>query len=111
MKKLIILAIIILSTMVSAKEAIKAQDFSLIVNESGFVPSSLKVKAHTPVNLKVTRKTDSTCAHTLIIPSKKIKVELPLNKEVVINVGKLEKGEIKFGCDMDMMINAVLIAE
>ena len=53
--------------------------------------------------LKITRKTDSTCAKQIQIPSQNIKMDLPLNQVVSINVGKLEKGEIRFGCGMNMM--------
>jgi len=106
--KIIIFTLFILSSFhVFAKDQI----FNLIVSEKGFEPNSLKVKSGMPLVLKVTRKTDSTCATQLVVPSKKIKVDLPLNKEVVINVGTLEKGEVKFGCAMDMMIGAVMIAE
>ena len=106
---LVVINLYVLS--VFAKEDVRSQDFNLIVTENGFEPSSLKVKANMPLTLKVTRKTDSTCALALVIPSKKIKVDLPLNKEVTIKVGKLEKGEVKFGCAMDMMVNAVMIIE
>jgi plastocyanin domain-containing protein len=87
------------------------QVFNLSVTEKGFEPNSLKVKTTSPVVLKVTRKTDSTCATQLVIPSKNIKVDLPLNKEVLIKVGTLSKGEVKFGCAMEMMIGAVMNVE
>lgn len=112
MKKIIFTAVLIaLFTTVNAAEGNKVQSYSLIVTEKGFEPQNLKVKSNTEINLKVTRKTDSTCAREMIIPDKKIKVSLPLNKEVIVNVGKLNKGEIKFGCAMNMMVSAVMIAE
>lgn len=84
-----------------AKEA--NQVVSLQVTEKGFEPNSVDVKPGETVVLNVTRKTDSTCATKIQIPSKNIKKDLPLNKSVSINVGKLEKGEIRFGCGMNMM--------
>ncbi len=84
-----------------AKEA--PQIVNLHITEKGFEPNSVDAKPNVPVVLNVTRKTDSTCATQIQIPSKKIKKELPLNKTVSINVGKLEKGEIRFGCGMNMM--------
>ncbi len=84
-----------------AKE--KSQTVTVSVTENGFEPSSLDVKPGIPVVLKVTRKTDATCATEIKVPSKKIKKALPLNKEVALNLGKLEKGEIKFTCGMDMV--------
>lgn len=78
------------------------------VTEKGFQPSSVDVKPNIPVVLQITRKTDSTCATEVQIPAKKIKRNLPLNKMVTIKVGKLEKGELKFGCGMNMMDSAVI---
>ena len=73
------------------------------VTEKGFEPSKIDVTPDKLVTLKVTRKTDSTCSTSIQIPSMKIKKELPLNKTVEISLGKLAKGEIKFGCGMNMM--------
>ena len=83
----------------------------MLVTEKGYEPSSLKVKAGEPVTLKITRKTNATCAREITVPSQKLKVDLPLNKEVTVKVASLSKGEIKFGCAMDLMIGGVMIAE
>ncbi len=80
-----------------------AKTIELSVTEKGFEPSTVDVMPGTNVILKVTRKTDSTCAKQIQIPSMKIKKDLPLNETVSIEVGKLEKGEIRFGCGMNMM--------
>jgi plastocyanin domain-containing protein len=111
MKKLIMITLTLLLSVAQAKTENHSQEYKLSVTENGFEPSSLKVKANAPLILKITRKTDATCARTVIIPSKNIKVDLPLNKETIIPVGSLAKGEIKFGCSMEMMVNAVMIAE
>lgn len=77
------------------------------VTEKGFEPSKIEVSTENPVTLKITRKTDNTCSTSVQIPSQKIKeTELPLNKTVEIKLGKLAKGEIKFGCGMNMMDSA-----
>lgn len=49
-----------------------------------------------------------TCATSVIIPSLKIRRNLPLNRQVVIDLGELKKGEIRFGCAMDMMLGGVI---
>ena len=79
------------------------QNIELSVTEKGFEPNSIDVNPGSEVILNVTRKTDSTCAKQVQIPSKKIKMDLPLNKTVSISLGKLKKGEIRFGCGMNMM--------
>lgn len=86
----------------------KIQVIDITVTENGFVPSEIKVKPGVDVELKITRKTNSTCAREIQIPAKKIKKDLPLNKTVSIPIGKLEKGKISFGCAMDMMVKGVI---
>jgi plastocyanin domain-containing protein len=81
-----------------------SQVIKVEVTEAGFVPPSIEVKPGTDVTLEVTRKTESTCAKDIQVPSKNIKTTaLPLGKPVLIKLGKLEKGEVKFGCGMNMM--------
>jgi plastocyanin domain-containing protein len=87
----------------------KDQVVDLQVTEKGFEPSSIDVKPGVPAVLKVTRKTDSTCATQIKIQSKNIKKDLPLNKPITIALGKLEKGEIRFGCGMDMITGQILV--
>lgn len=86
---------------IHAKE--QSQVIDVTVTENGFEPSSIDVKEGQPVILKVTRKTDSTCATEIKIPSKKMKKDLPLNQTVSIDLGKVKKGEVDFSCGMNMV--------
>lgn len=88
---------------------VKDQVVELQVTEKGFEPSSVDVKPEIPVVLKVTRKTDSTCATQIKIKSKNITKDLPLNKPVSIALGKLDKGEIRFACGMDMVSGHLIV--
>jgi len=81
-----------------------SQQIELQVTEKGFEPSRVDVKPGATVTLNVTRKTDSTCATAIQVPSKKIRKELSLNKAVSRDLGKLQKGEICFGCAMNMIL-------
>lgn len=87
----------------AAKETTPAQVIEVSVTENGFEPSQTDVKSGVPVVLKVTRKTDATCATELQIPSKKIKKDLPLNKAVTFEIGKLDKGDMPYTCGMNML--------
>ncbi len=108
MKNLILVVFCILSFQKAlAKEAL--QTVPLQVTEKGFEPSEIKVKPGTHVILQVTRKTDKTCATQIVIKQKKIKTELPLNKEVLVDVGVLQKGDIRFACGMDMLSGHLII--
>ncbi len=80
------------------KEEIKVQ-----VTENGFEPSQIKAKAGAHVVMKVTRTTDNTCATAIQFKEKKIKKDLPLNKEISVDLGTLKKGDITFACGMDML--------
>ncbi len=107
--KVIAYLLLILALPVFSKTGSK--DISMTVTEKGFEPSSLKVKAGEPVVLKITRKTNATCAREITVPTQKLKVDLPLGKEVTVKLAALSKGEVKFGCSMDMMIGGVILAE
>lgn len=111
MKKILLALTLIATTNVWAVDTAKEEVVNITVTENGFEPKSIDVKPNVPVVLKVTRRTDSTCSTQIQIPSKKIKKELPLNETVSISVGKLEKGEIRFGCGMSMMDGGRIIVK
>lgn len=106
MKKLALVSLLLLGA--NSWAADKEQVVTIEVTEKGYQPNMIEVKPGIPVVLQITRKTDSTCATDVQIPAKKIKEKLPLNKMVTIKVGKLEKGEIKFGCGMNMMDSGMI---
>ena len=94
-----------------AAEASKAkqQTINLDVTENGFEPAKLHAEPGIPTVLKITRKTDATCAKAISIPEKKIKVDLPLNKAVAVKLGKLKTGDLRFVCGMKMLDGAILV--
>ena len=107
--KLIVVLFALLTTVSFAKDS--PVIYTVSVTDDGFEPNNLKVKAGVPLTFKITRKTNATCAREFTIPSQKLKVDLPLNKEVTVNITALTKGAVKFGCAMDMMIGGVMHAE
>ena len=109
MRSVIIIALSLALNIQPAIAKDKDQIVELQVTEKGFEPSSVDVRPGVPVILKITRKTDSTCATQIKIQSKNIKRELPLEKTITIALGKLDKGEIRFGCGMDMITGQIII--
>jgi len=93
----------------SATAKDKAQFFDVRVTEKGFEPERLLAKPGGPVVLRITRTTDSTCAKKIKISKRNIKQDLPLNKPVSIELGRLEKGDIAFACGMDMLTGHVIV--
>ena len=109
MKYLVFISLLIFSGIGLAKTS--TNEYKLVITENGYEPSSLQVKAGEPIVLKITRKTNATCAREVLIPSQKLKYELPLGKEVTIKIASLPKGEVKFGCAMNMMVGGVILAQ
>jgi len=97
--------------MLVAPVAFAANIKEVSVTDEGFQPSEIKVEAGQELTLRVKRTTDSTCAKKITVPSRKLKVDLPLGKAVDVKLGKLEKGSVKFGCGMGMMVGGVVIVE
>lgn len=81
------------------------------VTAEGFVPANLKVKANEALTLRITRKTDETCATELLIEGTDINVPLPLEKTVSVNWTPTKAGAVKYGCAMDKMVGGVLLVE
>ena len=95
--------LVVILSLVSFSVSAKDTVVEIAVTEKGFVPSKIDVSPADSVILKITRTTDNTCSTSVQIPTQKIKKDLPLNQTVEIPLGKLAKGEIKFGCGMNMM--------
>jgi plastocyanin domain-containing protein len=112
--KLMILASLLSFTFgavaVNAADKSTAENIKVKVTESGFEPSEIKVKSGSHIVLDVTRTTDATCATNIQFKEKKIKKDLPLNKEVRIDLGVVRKGDVRFACGMDM-ISGHVVAE
>jgi plastocyanin domain-containing protein len=101
---------------VEAKPAAEAKTpaprtVELTVTEKGYEPSPLKLKKGEPVTLKITRKTEKTCATELILKDHNINAELPLDKTVEVSFTPTKTGELKYGCAMGQMIAGVFVVE
>jgi plastocyanin len=74
------------------------------LTEEGFVPSRIPAQVGKPITLAITRKTEKTCAHEIVIKGEAGKTELPLDKEVVVSYTPKAQGTVPFGCAMGMMV-------
>jgi plastocyanin domain-containing protein len=91
-----------------ASLSVMANTYKVDVTEEGFEPDSIKTAVDEEVTLEVTRKTNSTCATEIVIFSKEIREALPLDQTVVIELGKLAKGNVRFACGMGMVTGVVI---
>ena len=114
MKKQMFLSFVVVALCLSTEAHTKGEKktIDVAVTSNGFEPNVLEVKPGTHVVLNVTRKVEKTCATDIQVPSKNIKVALKeMNKAYPVDLGHVEKGEIKFGCGMDMMLGGQILAK
>lgn len=99
------------ATTVATSDAGAGRLIEMAVTEDGYVPKEIRVRKGEPLLIRITRKTEQTCAFDLIIGESEVKVPLPLNKTVEVAYTPSKSGEIKFGCAMDKMISGVLLVD
>lgn len=81
------------------------------VTSKGYEPSPVTLRKGEPVLLKVTRKTDRTCAREFVLDEHDLNVPLPLEQEVSIRFTPAKAGTLKYGCGMDKMISGKFLVE
>ena len=89
-----------------------ATRLEVAVTRAGFEPDPIHVPAKTPVTLVFTRKTDKTCARTIVInveKGKTIERELPLDKPVEIVATFPNAGTLGYACGMDMTRGTIIV--
>lgn len=77
----------------------------LTVTERGFSPAMVDVPSGVPVTLRITRKTDKTCATDIVFEhdGEKVTCALPLNQTVELTVTFKTPGPVTYACAMDMV--------
>ena len=83
----------------------------LVVTERGFEPSTIRVRLGEPITLVITRETERTCAHEIVIDDHGVEAPLPLGTPVRVTITPTVAGELRFGCAMDKMVGGTLIVE
>ena len=90
----------------------EASRIDIAITRSGFEPGNIKVPAKTPVTLAFTRKTDATCAKSVVVTiddGKTIERELPLDKTVEIPVTFAKAGTLGYACSMHMLKGVIVV--
>jgi plastocyanin domain-containing protein len=80
-----------------------------VVNEQGYKPAKVTLRAGVPARLTFLRTTDKTCGTEVVFPSLNIKRALPLNQAVVIAFTPAKSGDIAFACGMSMLHGSVVV--
>ena len=79
------------------------------MNEQGFVPAKVSLRAGMPARITFVRTTEKTCGTEVVFPSLNIKRALPLNQPVQIEFMPSTTGEIAFACGMNMFKGVVVV--
>jgi cobalt-zinc-cadmium efflux system membrane fusion protein len=85
------------------------QNVKIMVNEQGYEPAKVTLRAGVPARLTFLRTTDKTCGTEVVFPSLNIKRALPLNQPVQIELTPSTTGEIAFACGMNMLHGSVVV--
>jgi RND family efflux transporter MFP subunit len=85
------------------------QSAKIVVNEQGFEPAKVALRAGMPARLTFVRTTDKTCGTEVVFPSLNIKRALPLNEPVAIEFTPAKSGEVAFACGMNMFRGTVVV--
>ena len=85
------------------------QNVKIIVNEQGYEPAKVTLRAGIPARMTFLRTTDKTCGTEVVFPSLNIKRALPLNEPVVIEFTPAKSGDIAFACGMNMLHGTVVV--
>lgn len=93
----------------SESDTANVQSVKIVVNEQGFEPANVALRAGAPARLTFIRTTDKTCGTEVVFPSLDIKRSLPLNEPVVIEFTPAKSGEIAFACGMNMLRGTVVV--
>jgi multidrug efflux pump subunit AcrA (membrane-fusion protein) len=93
----------------SVSDTANIQSAKFVVNEQGFEPVKVALRAGTLARLTFLRTTDKTCGTEVVFPSLDIKRALPLNEPVVIEFTPQRSGDIAFACGMNMLHGTIVV--
>ncbi len=84
-----------------------AQKMTIVVNERGYTPATVKVKAGQPVQLTFDSQGES-CGNTVVIPALDKTVKLKVGEKKTINFTPQAGQTIAFACSMKMFKGEVV---
>jgi RND family efflux transporter MFP subunit len=88
----------------------EAQTAKIVLNEKGYEPATVRLRAGVPATLTFVRTTDKTCGTEVVFPSLGIKRALPLNEPVTIELTPKAES-IAFTCGMNMLSGIVVVQQ
>lgn len=87
----------------------KPQRARIEITEQGFAPGIVHLKRSVPVRVTFIRRTDATCATSIVVAEYGFNRPLPLNQPVVFSFTPKRSGIIGFACGMNMMQGKMIV--
>ena len=84
------------------------QEITIVVR-GGYAPSTVRVKAGTPVRLRFDRQETSGCSEEVVFPDFGLKRFLPANQQTVIDLTPPSPGTYQFTCGMGMLHGRLVV--
>ena len=81
----------------------------VVADDTGFHPSSVKVKKGEALTLRFKRTSDDTCARKVVFPELGVEKALPRDQPVDIQVPTDRTRTLTFQCGMGMYKSAVVV--
>ena len=87
----------------------RIQNVKIEVNQQGYEPAKIMLRAGVPARLTFLRTTDKTCGTEVVFPSLNITRALPLNEPVVIELTPAKSVDVAFACGMNMLHGTIVV--
>ena len=85
------------------------QNVKIVVNEQGYQPSTVTLRAGVPTRLTFLRITEKTCGTEVVFPSLNITRALPLNEPVMVEFTPATSADVAFTCGMNMLHGTIVV--
>ncbi len=89
----------------------REQTARITLNEQGYQPASVKLRAGIPTRLTFVRQVEATCGTEIVLADYGIKKDLPLREPVTIEFTPAKSGEFSFACGMNMLKGKLIVRE
>lgn len=97
------------ATKAQKQQAKKTQSVRINLTESGYQPSSFRLKKGVPARVTFIRKTEDECGEEIVIPAYNIRRFLPVGKAVLVRFTPKKTGTFGFACGMDMLHGKLIV--
>ena len=87
----------------------REQAARIVLNEKGYQPASIQLRAGIPARLTFVRQVEATCGTEIVLAAYGIKKELPLNQPVTVDFTPAKTGEFSFACGMNMLKGKLVV--